>query len=59
VQEIEQAISELPPERLVEFRAWFAEFDADAWDAQIARDATAGRVDALANEPLEVFRSGR
>jgi hypothetical protein len=32
IEEIENAIRKLPAEDLVSLRAWFAEFDADAWD---------------------------
>ncbi len=58
VKEIEQAVSNLTTERLAEFRAWFAEFDANAWDAQIERDAAAGKLDALAEEALNDFKNG-
>jgi hypothetical protein len=34
IQEIERAVSQLPPKELAKFRAWFAEFDADLWDQQ-------------------------
>ena len=59
VQEIAQAVSQLPPEDLAAFRAWFAEFDADAWDRQFEEDVAAGRLDALAEEALEDLREGR
>ena len=29
VEELEKAVSELPPEKLAKFRAWFEEFDAE------------------------------
>ena len=32
VEQIENRIKNLSPEELAEFRAWFAEFDAQAWD---------------------------
>lgn len=47
VQEIESAISRLSRENLAELRAWFAEFNANAWDQQIADDARSGRLDAF------------
>lgn len=52
VERIEQAVQALSPEELVEFRAWFIEFDSAAWDRQIERDARAGRLDALAQRAL-------
>jgi hypothetical protein len=35
------------------------EFTADAWDRRIEEDATAGRLDSLADEALEDLRAGR
>ena len=59
VEKLEQAVEQLSREQLAEFRRWFAEFDADAWDAQIEADAAAGKLDALAEEALREYRSGR
>jgi hypothetical protein len=59
VQEIEQAIRQLTPEEFAELRAFIAELDHDAWDAQIEADAAAGRLDGLADEALRDFREGR
>ncbi|MEH2376067.1 hypothetical protein [Nostoc sp.] len=38
LKEVELAISQLSPEDLAAFCAWFAEFDAAAWDKQIEKD---------------------
>jgi len=59
VQSLEAAISQLPPNDLAEFRRWFAEFDAAAWDQQIEADAATGKLDALAAEALADYRSGK
>jgi hypothetical protein len=59
VHEIEDAVLRLTPAELDAFRAWFAEFDAVAWDRQIEDDVAAGRLDALADEALEDLRAGR
>lgn len=45
VKSIERAIEALPPSELSEFRRWFAEFDAAAWDQQIEQDAVSGKLD--------------
>ena len=50
VKSIERAVEALPPSKLAEFRRWFAEFDAAAWDRQIEDDAASGRLDRLAAE---------
>jgi hypothetical protein len=59
IQEIEDAISRLPPQELVALRAWFAEFDAAAWDHQLEQDVTECRLDALAEEALRDLQEGR
>jgi hypothetical protein len=59
LHDIESAVAGLSPDELARFRAWFVEFDADAWDCQIEEDANAGRLDALADEALEGHRAGR
>ena len=58
VKSIEKAIEALPPAELAEFRRWYAEFDAAAWDRQIEQDAAAGKLDALAGEARADFDSG-
>jgi hypothetical protein len=58
-EEIESAVSSLPPEELSRFRRWFEQFDADAWDRQWEEDAEAGRLDRLADKAIRDFRQGR
>jgi hypothetical protein len=59
IRDIEEAVRKLSPSELLEFRRWFAEFDAAAWDAQFEADARSGRLDHLAAEALEDLRQGR
>jgi len=59
IADIENAIQQLPPEKLAEFRAWFARFDAERWDQQLERDVAAGRLDTMADEALRDLREGR
>jgi hypothetical protein len=59
VQEIQEALRQLPDEDLEAFRVWFAEFDAMQWDRQLETDVTAGRLDQLAEEALKDLREGR
>ena len=58
VEELEQAVSALSEEQLKAFRAWFEEFDAQTWDAQIERDVDDGKLDALAAAALDAYRRG-
>jgi hypothetical protein len=59
IQEIERAVSDLPPEELSRFRAWFLEFDAQVWDEQLESDVASGRLQALADEARADLRAGR
>jgi hypothetical protein len=58
VEELEKAIAKLPSGELAQFRAWFEEFMADAWDRQIERDAANGNLDKLVEESEVDFRAG-
>ena len=59
LEDIEKALTELPPDQLAEFRAWFEAFDAARFDEKIERDAKAGRLDRLAEQALADFRTHR
>jgi len=59
VEDIESAVSKLPPEDLARFRAWFEEFEAVRFDRKIERDAKSGKLDRLAEQALADFREGR
>jgi len=59
VEEIENAISKLPPEDLARFRAWFDAFEAARFDEKIERDAKSGKLDRLAEQALADYRAGR
>jgi hypothetical protein len=45
VKALEKAVQDLPPSALAEFRPWFADFDAAAWDGQLEADASNGKLD--------------
>jgi hypothetical protein len=54
-----ERIEKLSPEELKKFRAWFVEFDARLWDAQIEADAKAGKLDGLVAEALAEHKAGK
>ena len=56
--EIEKAISNLPPEELAQFRAWFDEFDAAVWDRQFEEDVVSGKLDAIEDKAMNDFKNG-
>ena len=59
VLELEQAISQLPPEELSRFAEWFEEYMADQWDRQIERDVAAGRLDHIIRKVDKDIDAGR
>jgi hypothetical protein len=59
VEEIEQAVSKLPPDDLARFRAWFEAFEAAHFDEKIERDAKSGKLDRLADQAIADYRAGR
>ncbi len=59
VEDIENAITQLPQDQLKRFRAWYEKFDSDTWDEQIEKDSAAGTLDALANAAIADHKSGK
>jgi hypothetical protein len=58
VQELEKAVAKLSKQELAEFRAWFQQFDMDAWDRQIERDVKAGKLDKLMEKAKRDYAEG-
>jgi len=59
IERLEEQVKSLSEDDLTEFRRWFLEWDNDAWDRQIERDATAGKLDALASAALAEYKAGQ
>lgn len=59
VEQIEDRIKGLSPEELARLRAWFAEFDAQAWDRQMEADSKAGKLDHLIEKSLAGHKAGK
>ena len=58
VQEIEKAISQLPPSDYAELMAWLEEYQAQMWDRQIERDIDSGRLNKLFEEANREYEAG-
>lgn len=58
VEEIQAAVLRLPRAEAVRLSAWFAEREAAGWDRELASDASAGRLDFLAEEAEREYRTG-
>ena len=59
LEALQERILQLSPQELQRLRAWFAEFDARMWDAQIEADANAGKFDGLVAEALAEYSAGK
>ena len=59
VEQLEHDVERLTPRELASFREWFEAFDAAAWDRQLETDASAGKLDALADAAIRDHKAGR
>jgi hypothetical protein len=59
IEQLQNAVEKLPPEKLAMFRRWFEEFAANEWDRQIEQDMQAGKWDALADAALAEHKDGQ
>jgi len=59
LEKLEKHVRGLSPEELRKFRAWFAEYDACAWDDQIEADSKAGKLDAMVSEAKAEHKAGK
>jgi hypothetical protein len=55
IKEIEEELSQLNPDDRRRIANWLAEFEADLWDQQIAKDAADGKLDRFVNEAIEEY----
>ena len=59
IEDVVKAVAQLPQDQLKQFRAWFQEFDSEAWDEQIEKDMKAGKLDTLAQEAIADHQAGK
>ena len=59
VEEIEAAIQHLPREQFFQLVTRLRDRFGDEWDRQIAEDAAAGKLDALASEAIAEHGAGK
>jgi uncharacterized protein YcbX len=59
IQELKQAVTQLPPKDLARFREWFNEFDAQVWEKQFEADAKSGKLDKIVEQALNDYRAGK
>jgi len=59
LKNLEREVQRLTRDEMAAFRAWFREYDSDAWNRQIEEDARTGKLDSLAEEAVPAHRAGR
>lgn len=59
VDNIEAAVKQLTGPELQRFRSWFAKYDAAVWDSPVEAEASSGKLDALAQEAIVEYESGK
>jgi hypothetical protein len=58
IEEIESAITELPPSKLFALSSWFEKYQATVWDQQIEKDLEAGHLDNFLAEVDTEYETG-
>lgn len=59
VQDFQRQVTEMTAEELKQFSKWFENYQAEVWDAQIERDANAGKLDFLVRETEADYNGGK
>ncbi|MCX6038761.1 MAG: hypothetical protein NTW99_12915 [Chloroflexi bacterium] len=59
IQELKQAVTQLPSKDLARFREWFDEFEAQVWDKQFETDAKSGKLEKISEQALNNYRAGK
>ena len=58
LDEIQQAIVDLPESDFQTLSHWFIELDWDRWDAEIKQDSRSGQLEFLASEATQAKANG-
>jgi hypothetical protein len=59
VKELEKAVTDLPSDKLAEFRTWFESFDAGQWDKQFEEDVKSGKLNRVAEKAIKDYSKGK
>lgn len=59
LEQVEAQVQQLNAVDFAKFREWFHEYEWQAWDRQIERDAKSGKLKALAEKALADHAAGR
>lgn len=59
IEHIELQVKQLSAPEFAKFKAWFHEYEWQAWDRQLETDVGAGKLKALASKALADHAAGR
>jgi len=59
VEQLENAIANLPPDEFARLAKWFVEYEAEQWDRQIEADQRTGRLNAVIQRARDDITAGR
>lgn len=59
VEELEREVTQLPQNKLKQFRDWFENFDSNQWDNQIEADVNGGKLDSIAELAIADHNAGK
>ncbi len=59
LEEVEKAVEQLPQEQLRQFREWYEKCDSEAWDHQIEKESSSGKLDVLAQAAFADHKAGK
>jgi len=59
IQELENAIRQLPQSEFVKLANWLDEYRAELWDRQIEADVLSGKLDMAGQQADQDFEAGR
>lgn len=59
VEELEREVTQLPQNKLKQFRDWFENFDSNQWDNQIEVDVNGGKLDSIAELAIADHNAGK
>jgi hypothetical protein len=59
LEQIEAAILTLAPNEFQQLRKWLFDLDYERWDEQLEQNVADGKLEALAEEAIAEFKTGR
>ena len=59
ITEVKETIKKLPDEDFNAFADWFEKLEEKRWDKELGKDIAEGKLDDLANEAINEYKTGK